>query len=285
MPGTDETATFRAVTITWYPDQKPYPTELHDSRLQYIGYGIEHCPTTGREHGQMYAYGKKMKFATWRKLFEPFHIERMRGSIEDNDAYCSKENSMIHIGEKPMKNGHHRSMLQIKRKLDAIEPGETVYDIAKDEELFDHMAKISRFAKEYAENVRKHQIRGDHSAPDVVYIHGPPGAGKTRYVREREPHVYDVPAGDGYKWKDGYALDAAVLFDNVEPRQIKDYSQFLKEIDRYPIQVPIKGGFVWWKPRRIYITSVCAPSIMKTYFRDPEEFTRRITSVVRMDGI
>lgn len=258
-----------------------------DPKLAYLAWGEEVCPTTGKQHLQAFAYAvKPLRLTGWKKLFPGAHIEQMYGTFTQNETYCSKEGKYHTLGEKPMENGVKRTMADLKRKLDEIAPSESVMDIAKSsEDMFSALSRCSRFAKEYAENVRKHQVKGDHSAPDVWYIWGPPGSGKTRYVRELEPDVYDVPADDGYKWKDGYSLDAAVLFDNVEPSKVKNYAQFLKEIDRYPIQCPVKGGFVWWKPKRIYITSVIDPQIMKTYFADPKEFTRRVTKVHRLEGI
>ena len=121
-------------------------------------------------------------------------------------------------------------------------------------------------------------------APDVIYIWGPPGVGKTRYVRDNEPNLYDCPADDKYKWKDGYLGHEAVLYDNltvaINPVAL------LKEIDRYPIQVPYKGGFLKWRPRRIYLTSVYHPDDLARIggFSDPREFTRRITTVKYISG-
>ena len=32
-------------------------------------------------------------------------------------------------------------------------------------------------------------------------------------------------------------------------------TQLLQILDRYPVQVPVKGGFVWWCPNVIIITT------------------------------
>ena len=88
------------------------------------------------------------------------------------------------------------------------------------------------------------------------------------------------PDDDFYKWKDGYAGQEAVLYDNMSPTNIKP-TRLLKEIDRYFIQVPIKGGFIGWRPRRIYITTTYHPDHMAAEggFSLPAEFTRRLTHV------
>ncbi len=39
-------------------------------------------------------------------------------------------------------------------------------------------------------------------APEVIYIHGEPGTGKSRYVGGHDPDVLDIPEDDSYKLKD-----------------------------------------------------------------------------------
>lgn len=253
--------------------------------LKYIRYGVEICPTTGKEHLQCWCEcWNPVRWTQFKSYIGDSYRAPMFGRLMDNEAYCAKEGEYHDLGDKPMQ-GRRTDLIGTKRRLDQISAGENINDVAREEPHFGSVMKYAKSMQGYVDNVRKHQIKGDHSAPDVIYIYGPPGSGKTRYVRELEPNVYDVPASDGYKWKDGYSLEPAVLFDNMEPKQIQNNAQFLKEIDRYPVQSPIKGGFTWWKPKRIYITSIFSPEIMKTYFKDPMEFTRRITSVKRFESI
>ena len=104
-------------------------------------------------------------------------------------------------------------------------------------------------------------------APEVYWIQGPPGSGKTRYVHEKEPVLYDSPVDDSYKWKDGYSGEDAVLYDNMSVENFKSPSPMLKEIDRYFIQVPIKGGFIGWRPKRIYNDSTSPPCTHSSFLQ------------------
>ncbi len=52
-------------------------------------------------------------------------------------------------------------------------------------------------------------------APEVIYIHGEPGSGKSRYVREHDPNVFDISNNDSYKWKDGYSGQDVVVYSDV----------------------------------------------------------------------
>lgn len=251
---------------------------------KYIRYGVEICPTTNKEHLQCWCQcWNPVRWTQFKSYIGDSYRAPMFGRLVDNEEYCAKEGVYEDLGDKPMQ-GRRTDLIGTKRRLDQILVGENIMDVANEEPHFGAIMKYSRSMQAYVDNRRKHQVRGDHSAPEVTYIYGPPGSGKTRYVRELEPNVYPVNSSDGYKWKDDYALEPAVLFNNVDPRKL-NISQFLEEIDRYPIKVPTKGGFTWWKPKRIYITSIYSPDIFKSYFKDPLEFSRRVTSVKRMERI
>ena len=109
-------------------------------------------------------------------------------------------------------------MLAIKRRCDDIKPGETLADILEDLGV---SHKISRSFEEYIQHVRSKQVKGDFTAPEVHYIWGPPGTGKTRYVVDKEENIYTVPNAHT-QWRDNYALQEAVLFDNMEGDHISD---------------------------------------------------------------
>lgn len=57
------------------------------------------------------------------------------------------------------------------------------------------------------------------------------------------------------KWFDGYAGHEDCLFDDVDHENKPSRSWFLRLFDRYAVSVPVKGGFVNWKPKRVIVTS------------------------------
>jgi len=81
------------------------------------------------------------------------------------------------------------------------------------------------------------------------------GVGKTRKVFDDETDIYMYP---GQGWFDGYFGQDIVLFDDFSGSEFK-ITYLLKLLDRYPMSVPIKGAFVQWVPRKIYITSNLDP--------------------------
>lgn len=85
----------------------------------------------------------------------------------------------------------------------------------------------------------------------IVYI-GETGAGKSRTAAEvaSDGTTYYKPRGE---WWDGYQQQNTVIIDDFYG-WIK-YDEILKICDRYPYQVPIKGGYEQFTSKRIIITS------------------------------
>jgi len=110
---------------------------------------------------------------------------------------------------------------------------------------------------------------------EVVVLWGPPGTGdkpnKSGWAYVNYPDLYSKPEG---QWWNGYDYQETVLLDDFNPHDIP-YTQLLKITDRYPVQVPYKGGFKWLKAKRIIITSNQDP---KYWYYNMEALNRRITS-------
>lgn len=70
-------------------------TILSMKNCKYI-FGLEVCPSTGREHFQGYFEFKDAKrFSTLKNMFPSIHLEPARGSMEQNYDYCSKDNKYV----------------------------------------------------------------------------------------------------------------------------------------------------------------------------------------------
>lgn len=87
----------------------------------------------------------------------------------------------------------------------------------------------------------------------VFVFYGSTGSGKTRAVFDQFPNAWFAPDA-GCKWFDGYCGDANVLIDDFDGHSVP-ITYMLKLTDRYPMQVPVKGGFTQWVPRRLFLTS------------------------------
>nr|UBJ25945.1 replication-associated protein [Giant panda circovirus 6] len=92
----------------------------------------------------------------------------------------------------------------------------------------------------------------------TTVICGPPGCGKTKYVFEKVggdlARVYMKPRG---LWWDGYCGQEVVCLDDFYGWVTFD--ELLRILDRYPLKVPIKGSYVDFVSREVYITSNSTP--------------------------
>lgn len=86
----------------------------------------------------------------------------------------------------------------------------------------------------------------------VIIYYGETGSGKSRTASElcSGQSVYYKPQGD---WWDGYRGQDNVIIDDFYGWM--RYDEILRICDRYPHQVPIKGGFKEFVAKRIFFTS------------------------------
>lgn len=129
-----------------------------------------------------------------------------------------------------------------------------------------------------------HAYRNLHSKQrnwvcSVVVYWGTTGSGKTRAVFDNNDSVWVYP---GSGWFDGYDQHKIVLFDDFSGADFR-LPYLLKLLDRYPMQVPIKGDFISWVPEEIYITSNLDPNnwFPNAHPEHVQALFRRFTHVVK----
>lgn len=229
---------------------------ISTNQLKFMGMGSEVCPDTGTLHYQCYAcFPNAIRLKTVIYLFPGCHAEIMRGTLPQNEAYCSKESELIKYGTEPVQ-GARNDLLEVKRKFD---DGEVYKDIVIENENFHTVAKYSRFFKEYGTIVREKRLRTDREMPKVYIRVGQAGTGKTKWLDEQFgiDEWRDIP--NSGQWFDTCDERDTCVFDDVERNQIPPFALWKRLCDRYPVQVPVKGGFVLWKPKNIVFTSNCHP--------------------------
>lgn len=243
----------RLVCFTCF-DTKRDLRELANS-VQYLAYGLEKCPTTSREHFQAFAYSATpQRFSWWQKLLKPMHFEPCHGTLDQNQTYCSKAGQYTEIGMKPMGSGNKRILLEIKDQLDK---GEPLRKLRKIDGAFDAVLRHERGLKEYERQLRMDKMYADgYKSKQVIVITGPTNTGKSRTIYDRHvaTDVYSMPNCTG-QWAGTYDGQPVVLYDDVGRGNIMPITDFLRLCDGYPIEVPVKGGFVPWTPTSIYFTS------------------------------
>lgn len=223
--------------------------------IRYIIGQVEICPETKREHIQCYVqFKKQIRFSAAKALLPPgAHIEKARGTAEENRQYCSKTDTRK-AGTEPCEIGECTS--QGKRKdletfKQAIDQGRSEAEIAQDNELFSTWAKYPNLYRRY--KCAKITPRDRNTPPEVTLLIGSTGVGKTRRVFDE--HKDDVYIKDSTKWWDGYIGQKCILLDELCPNDFFRVEELLRLLDRYPYQGQTKGGYVNINSPYIAITS------------------------------
>lgn len=125
---------------------------------------------------------------------------------------------------------------------------------------------------------------GKRQSPRTTYVLvGPSGVGKTRWAFDRYgENLYVSPVGQSKSaiWFDGYGGEKAALLDDF--RGSISFEDLLKLTDPwYDHRVPIKGGYVIWKPDVVIITSNAPHTTWYTHLTayDLTPLERRITQI------
>lgn len=208
------------------------------------------------------------------------HIEPMRGTPQQSKIYCSKEDpNPFEFGICPMPK-----TAPLDNAITQLRDGMTVPQIAR----IDHAG--SRAVAIHGRNLMfLHSclsVPRDYAKPPcILWCHGPTGAGKTRCCYELGLALQDgespfsVPDHE-LRWFDGYHGQKVALIDDLRAKKLS-FGFLLRLLDRYPMPVPIKGGFVQWNPDVICITTPCDPenTFVTRALHKPEDIrqlTRRI---------
>lgn len=121
--------------------------------------------------------------------------------------------------------------------------------------------------------------------PDVIWIWGPTGTGKTRHVFEEEKeNLSDLWVSSlNLKWFLGYDAQSVTLFDDFREEMCPLFA-LLRLLDRYPIDVEVKGGHRSLVAKKMYITSNKPPEdVYKAAGEDIRQLRRRITTVLHFE--
>lgn len=168
-------------------------------------------------------------------------------------------------------------------RIDVKQFQEKLKSGADDLELMDFdFGKYARFIKT-VDRYRTYIAPRRETELEVYLLIGKPGTGKTRSVYEKCPGVWAFPIGKDL-WCDGYRGQPDVLLDDFSGQM--RLVDTLRLLDRYPIQIPKKGGFSWWCPQRIFITTNIHPRYWYDWSKRPDQqlaLRRRIHHFIDFD--
>lgn len=187
---------------------------------------------------------KFKNFISAKLHYEPY----TKGSAQQNRNYCLglvekkgfKENPTFEeVGELP-EQGQRTDWNSALTHLDNGADIPTV--VGHQPQLLPAIRALERY--------KQLSLRPLNRDVKVIALIGDAGIGKSRWAYDNYPDLYSKPDG---QWYDGYTGQKTLLLDDYYGEI--PYSQFLKVLDRYPLQLPIKGGFVYAQYDTVIITS------------------------------
>lgn len=245
--------------------------------LRYLMIGaIEKAPTTGHEHVHIYAYFKTPLKLSLKKCCGA-HVEPTKGTFNDNLQYLTKDGDLtFEWGERP-----HQGLKTVKelREMNADDVPPQYYNIK---------TKIDQ--KKHDEDVFFQMLdeieRDELKAPEIVYITGGTGKGKTFTAYKTALKEFEKSKIGKLTLKNEF-FDVinenadCFIIEEFRPSQIKA-SDFLQLTDKYGFRCNVKGGFCTLRPKKIFICSIIPPEqIYKEEIN--KQFLRRITKIINLD--
>lgn len=215
------------------------------NQSSYLVYGLERGES-GTQHIQGFAsFKSRLRLSQLRQLLSTRgHFEIARGSPQQAAEYCKKDGDYHEFGTPPVGQGTRSDLQTVQERIKSGASKDEIRD-----EFFGVYAKYPRAIDNYIADLQPPR----NWETEVIVFWGKTGKGKTRAVFEFIDHsqIYVHP---GDSWFDGYNGQSVALFDDFNGSEFK-LSYLLKLLDRYPMKVPIKGSYVNWLPKHIFITS------------------------------
>lgn len=255
-------------------------TQIKSWDVKYLVFGHEVCPTTQTPHLQGYCIlGKQLTQNQVKKLpgFSRAHFEAPRGSDKANYEYCSKDATEIFEKGTLPKQGSRSDLVST---VEALRKGSTLEEVANTTEGCINIVKYPRGL-----TLLKSISTPKRSIPPlVVWLFGTTGTGKTRAAIAAAERLFPNDeawiSGKNLEWFDGYENNPTSIIDDYRP-SFTTFAFLLRLLDRYPLRVPIKGGFTQWNPALIIITTNKSARDIWSYRteEDLDQLSRRIHTI------
>ena len=244
------------------------------------------------------------RFNSLRRYFDGRgHWEQMRGTLEQNYAYCTKDVDLevdegkkgwliVKLGKWEEEKGRRNDLEELR---DAVLQGATRL------ELFMLFPRQMAMYRHFVDDLMSAQLAEGASAFRRVTVHvlwGEPGSGKSRdavYTRDadadtwtRKEDLFIVPSTDNLKWWNNYSGQGTIVLDEFTGSTVK-FRRLLRLVDGHQLTVETKGAMVDARWTEVFITSNKHPDdwwdgVQITDEDAPDykgELSRRITTITQ----
>lgn len=242
--------------------------------MQYLVYQLERGDQ-GTTHAQGYVELRvRTRFqAAKGYLSARVHLEPRKGTAKQARDYSMKDDTRL---DGPFEFGEFTDSFQGKRN-DLV----LLYECAKAGKRSAEVAELMPAA--YMRHYKAfHHVRGimpvEQCPREVYVLEGPPGEGKSHYVHATYPDAWFTPIDDKGFWFDGYEGHEVACIDDFSGQW--PLKALLRLLHEWVERVPVKGGYVRWNPRKIFITT---NEPWRTWYRreDPVQHDIMIAAIAR----
>jgi len=176
------------------------------------------------------------------------YLEPAKGTEQDNFDYCSKQGDYIEIGKRS-DQGKRNDLLEIAK---LIKDGATLEEVAEIAP-----ATYIRNYRGIAHYQTLHIPHYQHDTVRGIWLHGPPGVGKTHHARLFAETKGDVFVKAQNKWFDGYKGEPVILLDDLDTPLLGHYLKIWA--DKWSCNGEVKGGTTKLRHRYFIVTSNYTP--------------------------
>lgn len=187
--------------------------------------------------------------------------------------YCKKEGEYEEFGQPPGSGQGQRTDLEI-----AAREFQEHRSLPRFKEDNPHL--YVKYARGFSTLLEPKPRDLDDPPPNIIWLYGPTGTGKTRYVYAQQPRHDLWVSSNSLEWFNGYNNHPTSLFDDFRG-SFCSFGTMLLIVDRYGYNAPIKGGFVDFKPQTMYITSPYHPKDVYKTVEDKSQLLRRFTRIYK----
>lgn len=268
QPGKDVRSRAWCFTLNNYTSEEVALLRVLSDGCKYLIFGYE-VGEKGTPHLQGYLYFKDAKSFSATKKFLPkrAHLEKARGTPEENKEYCSKDGEFEERGDLPMSQKQKGEAEQLR--------WDEIKEAAKEGRLDDIDDRVYVTHYRTLKAIKTDHQRPPDSRPELIdeWIWGESGVGKSSYARKEIPNPYLKNLS---KWWDGYQLGQSVIIDDMDVFH-KDLGYLFKIwCDHYAFVAETKGGIMCIRPPKIIITSQYHPSEIWSDSKTLAAITRRV---------
>ncbi len=257
-----------------------------DPRIRYAVFQEEKGENETVHYQGYVELNAALRFAAMHKLIPLCHWEeRKKGTREQCREYCMKEDTRTNgpweCGN--FKAGGQGTRADLEACITTAKDNWSIAQIA--EEHPTTFVKFHRGLESYIFHARPD--RSIANPPQVLLFFGPTGTGKTRKAFEDySSSIYRKNPNN--RWFDGYHGQETLLLDDFCGASSKmALSELLQLLDRFPINVEVKGGYAKMTARTIVVTTNLHPSVWYDYQRRESQYKalqRRFTRIMVFKG-